>query len=123
VRRPNVVLAEKRSAPRLPTALTCRVTIQGTESAGHVVSCSVAGALLALGFEVQPGTSLAISLNLPWLKKEISIQGQAVRSFQDDSYPQVPYRCAVEFDAMTPESTLLMNLAATRDKLGVRRFP
>jgi hypothetical protein len=89
---------------------------------GFLVSCSVSGALLALTSITEAGVSVAISLDLPWLKKGISVTGRVVRAFRDNSYPQATYRCAVEFDGITSESTLLMNLVSTRDKLGVRRF-
>jgi hypothetical protein len=86
------------------------------------VSCSVTGALVALASDVEPGTSVSLSLDLPWLKKGINLTGRVVRAYEDKCYPQATYRCAVEFDGVTSESTLLMNLVTTRDRLGVRRF-
>jgi hypothetical protein len=122
VTRSNAVLAERRSSPRLSTLLSCLVRVGNTEFPGYVVSCSVTGVLLALASDTKPGASVAISLDLPWLKKEISVRGRVARIFRDNAYPQATRRCAVEFDGITSESTLLMNLATTRDKLGVRRF-
>jgi hypothetical protein len=118
----NVILAEKRTAPRLATLLACGVKFENSEMPGFVVSCSVTGALLALASSAEAGASVAISLNLPWLKKGIRVTGRVVRAFRDKSYPQATYRCAVEFDGISSESALLMNLVSTRDKLGVRRF-
>ena len=120
--RSNVILAEKRSTPRLRTLIACHVKFEDSEMPGFVVSCSVSGALLALTSAAEPGISVTISLELPWLKKAISVTGRVVRTFRDKSYPQATYRCAVEFDGITPEGTQLMNLVSTRDKLGVRRF-
>jgi hypothetical protein len=122
VPRSNVVLAEKRSTPRLATLLACIVKVGQCEIPGHLVSCSLTGALVALAMDVEPGASFSLSLELPWLKKGINLTGRVVRAYEDKSYPQATYRCAIEFDGITSESTLLMNLVTTRDRLGVRRF-
>ncbi len=120
--RPNVLPAERRSSPRLSTLLACSLRLAESEIPGFLVSCSVSGALLALSSEAERGVSAAIIVEVPWLKRGISVMGRVVRTFRDNSHPQVRHRCAVEFDGITGESTLLMNLVTTRDTLGVRRF-
>ncbi len=122
VARCNVVPAERRSAPRLATLLACSLKIESSATSGYLLSCSATGALLALTLEAQCGNSVDISLDLPWLKKSITVSGRVARTFRDESFPQATHRCAVEFEAFTAESALLMNLVTTRDKLGVRRF-
>jgi hypothetical protein len=117
------LLREKRSASRLHTSLVCQVKWGETCCPGHLLSLSVEGALIVSPCNPPVGDHLSIGLELPWLKKSVSVCGEVVRTCPAGSIMhEGMHECGVHWNEVTPEARLLMDLVTTRDKLGVRPF-
>jgi hypothetical protein len=123
VSRRASLLKERRRASRLHTSLACGVQWEGARYSGHLLSLSLEGALVAVACSPPAGAVISITLELPWLNKTASVEGEVVRTTTASNIMHQGMReCGVHWKEITPESRLLMDMVTTRDKLGVRPF-